>query len=200
MLLYPSMFDLPRGRVAPPEPSEEPVARAVLEEPPLLVLFPSPVGDLGLTLHGNIVTSVRIAPKRKEKRRYKPFEEIDDSEFLDEVFGRLSEYFAGARPSPDLEWDLGTSDLTPFARRVLKETAKIPYGKHRTYRKIAAAAGKPDAYRLVLATLAGNPIPILIPCHRVVTNKSGIGSYIGGRERKRWLLTMEKEAVKAGVS
>ena len=49
----------------------------------------------------------------------------------------------------------------------------------------------------MLASLLINPIPILIPCHRVVTNKSGIGSYIGGKERKRWLIQMEKEALKA---
>ena len=163
----------------------------------LRVPLPSPIGEIGLELRGQIVTRLVIAPKGRERRRFKPFSEIPGSDFLDEVFGRLSEYFAGARPSPDLEYDLGPSELDSFARRVLKEAAKIPYGRTRTYRKIATAAGRPDAYRLVLASLLINPIPILIPCHRVVTNKSGIGSYIGGKERKRWLIQMEKEALKA---
>ena len=52
--------------------------------------------------------------------------------------------------------------------------------------------GRPDAYRQVLSVLIENPIPILIPCHRVTTHKSGSGSYVGGSERKRWLLEMER--------
>lgn len=186
-----------------PSPAEEiPEPEAVVprsSSPPVRILFPSPIGDLGLTLVDNVVVSVRIAPKGKEKRHYMPAEEALESEFLEEVFGRLSEYFAGARVSPDLEWDVLDPEVTPFARRVLKEAAKIPYGKTRTYRKIAVAAGKPEAYRVVLATLAANPLPIVVPCHRVVTNKSGIGSYIGGRDRKKWLLAMEKEGLKTGV-
>lgn len=168
-------------------------------EPPLKVLMPSAIGDLGLTLVGNVIIGLRIVPPRAEKRRYVPFEDLENSEYLDEVFGRLSEYFAGARTSPDLDWDIGPLDLSPFAKRVLKETAKIPHGKTRTYRKIAAAAGRPDAYRQVLAILNLNPIPILIPCHRVVTNKSGIGSFIGGKERKRWLLAMEKRGIQTDL-
>jgi O-6-methylguanine DNA methyltransferase len=78
---------------------------------------------------------------------------------------------------------------------VLKETARIPFGRTRTYRQIADKAGQPDAYRVVLATLVVNPLPIVIPCHRVTTNKSGIGSYVAGSDRKRWLLEMEREAL-----
>ena len=57
---------------------------------------------------------------------------------------------------------------------------------------VAEAMGSPDAGKLVLTILVENPIPILIPCHRVITNKSGIGSYIGGGDRKRWLLDLEQ--------
>lgn len=183
----------------PVEAPEQVATGATSTSPPIRILFPSPIGDLGLTLVDQVVVAVRIAPKGKEKRHYTPFEEVLEDEFLEEVFGRLSEYFAGARLSPDLEWDVLDPEVTPFARRVLKEAARIPYGKTRTYRKIAAAAGKPEAYRVVLATLAANPLPIVVPCHRVVTNKSGIGSYIGGRDRKRWLLAMEKEGLRSGA-
>lgn len=165
----------------------------------LRILFPSAIGDIAMELQDKAVFRLLIAPKKKERKGFTPFTEIMEdgtSEFLEEAFGHLSEYFAGARPSPELDFDLTPSGVTGFARRVLKETAKIPYGRTRTYRKIAEAAGRPDAYRLVLSTLLINPIPILIPCHRVVTNKSGIGSYIGGQERKRWLLQMEKEGLK----
>jgi methylated-DNA-[protein]-cysteine S-methyltransferase len=157
--------------------------------------MPSPVGVLGFDLCERRVTRVRFRPE--DEGAYVPFDAIeDDPEFLEELFGRISEYFAGVRRRLELDWDLEPSGVSGFARRVLKETAKIPYGRTRTYRDIAAAAGQPDAYRLVLATLIENPIPVVIPCHRVTTNKSGIGSYIGGRDAKRWLLEMEKRSAK----
>lgn len=164
------------------------------------LLFPSPIGDVGIELRDQVATEVAIAPQGKLRKSFTPFDKLESSDFLDELFGHLSEYFAGARPSMELEFDLTPSGVTGFARRVLKETAKIPYGKTRTYRRIAEAAGRPDAYRMVLAALSANPIPLIIPCHRVVTNKSGIGSWIGGKTSKRWLLTMEKEGAKADLS
>lgn len=159
------------------------------------VLFPSPIGELAVEILGEVVTSLVIRPRRDQRRGFRPFDAFKGSEFLDEVFGHLSEYFAGARRSPELSFDLRPSGVTGFSRRVLKETARIPYGRTRTYRQIAEKAGQPDAYRQVLSTLVANPIPILIPCHRVVTNKSGIGSYVAGSEAKRWLLDMEQEAL-----
>lgn len=159
--------------------------------------MPSPIGVLAVSLLDGRVIGVRIKPPRKVLAEYTPFIELEDeSEFLEELFGRVSEYFAGVRRRLEVDWDLEPSGVSGFARRVLKETAKIPYGRTRTYRDIAAAAGQPDAYRLVLATLIENPIPVVIPCHRVTTNKSGIGSYIGGKEAKRWLLDMEKRSAK----
>ena len=161
------------------------------------IRIPSPIGDIGVELHDKTAVSVIIGPRGHEKRRFLPFSKLPDTDFLDELYGRFSEFFAGARPSPGLDYDLGPSGISTFARRVLKETAKVPYGRTRTYRKIAVGAGRPNAYRMVLASLVANPIPIIIPCHRIVTNKSGIGSYIGGKEAKKWLLAMEKEGLKA---
>ena len=167
------------------------------ETPELLrFLMPSPIGTVAMELAGGKVTRVQINPKKAQRKGYVSFAELEGSDFCDELFGRLSEYFAGARTNLRLSPDFGPSGVGGFVRRVLKETAKIPYGRTRTYRDIAAAAGQPDAYRLVLATLIENPIPLVIPCHRVTTNKSGIGSYIGGRDAKRWLLEMEKRSAK----
>lgn len=174
---------------------EEPSA-AVPEAPvePLRVLMPSPIGPLGIELTGPAVTRLLLDPQPPERASFTPLHRVTGSDFLDEVFGHLSEYFAGARRKLDVEVDLGPCGADGFARRVLKETAKIPYGKTRTYRALAEAVGRPDSYRQVLSVLIENPIPILIPCHRVVTNKSGLGSYIGGAERKRWLLDLESTA------
>lgn len=164
-------------------------------EQPLRVLMPSPIGALGLELRGTTVTRLRIEPAVAEREAFVTLHEIDGSDFLDEVFGRLSEYFAGARRKLELVYDLGPCGLDSFTRRVLKETAKIPYGKTRTYPEIAAATGWPDAGREVLSALLGNPLPILIPCHRVVQGTAAPGSYVGGGERKSWLLEMERQAV-----
>ena len=158
---------------------------------PLRVLVPSPIGPLGVELLRTAVIRLLIDPLAGVQAAFTPLHEIDRSDFLDEVFGRLSEYFAGARRKLDLEFDLAPSGVSGFARRVLRETAKIPYGKTRTYRGLADVSGRPDAAMQVLSTLLANPIPILIPCHRVVGGEPGRGGYIGGAERKHWLLQLE---------
>jgi methylated-DNA-[protein]-cysteine S-methyltransferase len=77
---------------------------------------------------------------------------------------------------------------------VLKEAAKIPYGKTRTFQGIADLAGRPEAHLQVLSILLANPIPIVIACHRVVASDGGLGGYVAGAERKGWLLALESSA------
>ena len=74
---------------------------------------------------------------------------------------------------------------------MLKEAAKIPYGRTRTYRNLAEAVGRPDCGHEVAAILLANPVPVVIPCHRVVADDGGTGEYVGGPQRKRWLLDLE---------
>lgn len=171
-----------------------PAPQGVAEQP-LRVLMPSPIGALGVELRGATVTRLLIEPAMPEREIFLSLHRIDGSDFLDEVFGRLSEYFAGARRKLELELDLGACGLDSFTRRVLKETAKIPYGRTRTYHEIAEHTGRPDAGRQVLSALLGNPIPILIPCHRVVHGKANPGDYVGGAERKIWLLELESQGL-----
>jgi methylated-DNA-[protein]-cysteine S-methyltransferase len=162
---------------------------------PVRVLVPSRIGPLGVEFRHTAITRLVISPAGALRRRFFPFGDFEDSEFLDEVFGRLSEYLAGARRSLDLEYDLNASELEAFPRRVLRETTRVPYGKTRTYKEIAEAAGRPEAYRQAMAVLEKNPLPLLVPCHRVVPSKSGIGGWVGGAAKKRWLLKMEQEAL-----
>lgn len=158
---------------------------------PLRVLVPSPIGALGVELTGTAVTCLRIDPAEPERSAYTPLHRIDGTDFLDEVFGRLSEYFAGARHKLDLEFDLGACGLNGLERRILRETAKIPYGRTRTYDALAEAIGSPGSHEHVLSVLLRNPLPIVIPCHRAVS-ASDAGVYVGGAERKRWLLQLEQ--------
>lgn len=182
--------------VGPGGPSPQP--RPVDE--PLRLLLPTPIGSLGVALRDRFVTGIVFDPPHEGSSLYVPFNEMPASDFLEDLFGQFSEYFAGARAHLDLDYDLQEYGLSSFARRVFREASKVPFGRTRTYNRIGELAGKPEAYRQVLSILMTNPIPLLIPCHRIVTHKSGIGSFVGGQERKRWLLTMEKEAARAGVA
>ena len=108
---------------------------------------------------------------------------------LDQPRRELDEYFSGARRRFDLalDWRLTHG----FSRRVLRATARIPYGSSSTYKQVAAAAGSPRGSRAAGNALGTNPLPIVVPCHRVLHSGGGIGGYTGGLERKRLLLGVE---------
>jgi methylated-DNA-[protein]-cysteine S-methyltransferase len=108
---------------------------------------------------------------------------------LDPVRRELDEYFSGHRHTFDLALDWAL--ITPFARRVLRKTAAIPYGGHLSYAEVAAEAGSPRGARAAGNALGSNPIPIIIPCHRVLHSGGGLGGYGGGLDRKRYLLELE---------
>jgi methylated-DNA-[protein]-cysteine S-methyltransferase len=109
---------------------------------------------------------------------------------LDGVRRELDEYFAGRRRAFELELDWGLVG-TRFARRVLEAAIAIPFGATRTYREVAGAAGSPNGYRAAGNALGANPIPIVVPCHRVLASGGGLGGYTGGLDRKRTLLGIE---------
>ncbi len=101
----------------------------------------------------------------------------------------LDAYFAGTRRSFDLpiDWSL----VRGFAVEVLHATAEVPFGHVTTYGSVARAAGSPRAARAAGNALGSNPIPIVVPCHRVVHADGGLGGYSGGLDRKRFLLALE---------
>jgi methylated-DNA-[protein]-cysteine S-methyltransferase len=108
---------------------------------------------------------------------------------LDEARRELDQYFAGRRSEFDLPLDWRLSD--GFRRRVLRATSRIPFGSTSTYSKIAAAAGSPRAHRAAGSALGANPLPIVVPCHRVLRTGGALGGYGGGLEMKRELLRIE---------
>jgi methylated-DNA-[protein]-cysteine S-methyltransferase len=107
----------------------------------------------------------------------------------DEARRELDEYFEGARRRFDLRLDRRM--MTPFARDVLGATARVGYGRVSTYGQIAARIGRPRASRAVGAALGSNPIPIVVPCHRVVGAGGRLTGYAGGLDRKEALLRLE---------
>jgi len=108
---------------------------------------------------------------------------------LDGVRRELDEYFAGRLQHFGLpiDWAL----IGPFGRRVLRATAEIPYGDVSSYAEVAAEAGSPRGSRAAGNALGANPVPIVVPCHRVLRSGGALGGYGGGLERKRWLLELE---------
>jgi methylated-DNA-[protein]-cysteine S-methyltransferase len=114
---------------------------------------------------------------------------IESSAPLEPMRRELDEYFSGVRRSFDvpLDWTL----IGPFGRRVLGVTYAIPYGGVLSYGEVAADAGSPRGSRAAGTALGSNPIPIVIPCHRVLRAGGALGGYGGGLERKRWLLELE---------
>ena len=110
-------------------------------------------------------------------------------ERTDTVRRQLDEYFSGSRHGFDvpIDWRL----VRGFAGDVLRATARIPFGSVSSYREVATEAGSPNAYRAAGNALGSNPIPIVVPCHRVLHAGGGLGGYTGGLERKRFLLHLE---------
>ncbi len=111
---------------------------------------------------------------------------------LDPAARQLDEYFAGRRRSFDLPLDLTLAH--GFRRQVLGQLTAIAYGHTASYATIAAAAGSPKAVRAVGSACATNPLPVVVPCHRVVRSDGALGQYVGGATVKQTLLALEAAA------
>jgi methylated-DNA-[protein]-cysteine S-methyltransferase len=108
---------------------------------------------------------------------------------LDEPRRELEQYFAGTRNRFEvpIDWQLTRG----FGRRVLEAAVRIPFGSVSTYKQVADEAGSPRGSRAAGNALGANPLPIVVPCHRVLHSTGGLGGYTGGLERKRLLLAIE---------
>lgn len=142
---------------------------------------PSPIGILTLTQQDDSIirldfpgVSMQGAP--------------EPTQLLLEACRQLREYFAGQRRSFQLPL---APQGTPFQQQVWQALAEIPYGETRTYGEIAEAIGRKGASRAVGAANHRNPLPIFIPCHRVIGANGSLTGYAGGLETKRFLLALE---------
>lgn len=111
---------------------------------------------------------------------------------LDAAAREVDEYFAGRRHHFDLPLDFRLS--AGFRRSVLAHLPQIAYGSTESYAQVALAAGSPKAVRAVGTACATNPLPVIVPCHRVLRSDGSLGGYVGGLEAKRTLLDLESAA------
>lgn len=140
--------------------------------------FASPAGPLTLTECGGALTELRFEAGGG----------TDASPLLLRARREIEAYFAGERR----EFDLPLAPQgTPFQQRVWRALQTVPYGSTCTYGELAAAIGNPKASRAVGMANHRNPLPILIPCHRVVGSDGSLTGYAGGLDRKRLLLAVE---------
>lgn len=154
---------------------------------------PSPIGPLTLLSDGQHLTGVRMerqrhpAPLPPDTVHHDP----DDRSLpapLAAAAAQLAEYFAGERTSFDVPL---APHGTPFQLRVWRALREIPYGTTWSYGELARRIGKPSAVRAVGLANGRNPIPIIVPCHRVIGADGSLTGYGGGLDRKRYLLGLE---------
>ena len=140
----------------------------------------TPIGPLTLEASDHGLQAIRFPGAQATCDR--------DPEALEAAAAQLREYFAGERTAFDLDLDLAG---TPLQRAVWERLQAIPYGETVTYTELAHAVGRPNAVRAVAAAVGRTPVPVVVPCHRVVGADGSLTGYAGGLERKRALLDLE---------
>jgi methylated-DNA-[protein]-cysteine S-methyltransferase len=158
----------------------------------------SPVGELLLAVTAKGLACVAYDEQDRDRlldrfaRELSP-RVLGSARPTDAARGQLDEYFAGARHAFDLRLDRRL--MGPFARKVLDATARVPFGEVSTYGRVATEIHAPHAARAVGAALGSNPIPIVVPCHRIVGASGKLTGYAGGLHRKEFLLRLEGDPV-----
>ncbi len=151
----------------------------------------TPIGRLLLAADSEGLHAIRF-PSDGEPARA-PDDWTEDASALAEVARQLRAYFSGELETFDL---ILAPQATPFQAEVLKQLIHIPFGQTRSYGELAQALQRPGAARAVGTACARNPLPIVIPCHRVIGQRGALTGFAGGLTSKRWLLDHESRPLK----
>ena len=156
-------------------------------------VMPSPIGDLRIVARGGAVIAIEFSPFRKPADGRPLGERADADPLLREAVAQLAAYFAGDRTTFDLPL---APHGTEFQQRVWKELLAVGYGDTASYGELAHRLGMTNAASRAVGLANGrNPIPIVIPCHRVIGADGSLTGYAGGVERKQTLLEIEQDAL-----
>ena len=160
--------------------------------------FQSPIGPLTLFASSKGVSrldfgcpeDVLPAAETWYKKHHVNADLVFNSDMIEPVVMQLEEYFSGKRRSFDLQLDpIGTI----FQQKVWKNLSEIPYGETRSYRDVAVGISAPKAVRAIGSANNRNPIPIIVPCHRVIGSNGALVGYGGGVTKKEYLLSLEQQ-------
>lgn len=151
----------------------------------------SPVGKLKIVASAKNLVAIEWERQPGSRKRHNPAKLDPRHPILCETERQLGEYFACIRTQFDLPLEARGSE---FERKVWRALEKIPYGKTRSYLDLAQAIGSPKACRAVGAANSKNPLPIVVPCHRVIGANGKLTGFAGGLERKATLLAHEARA------
>jgi methylated-DNA-[protein]-cysteine S-methyltransferase len=173
----------PAFRAAGPEPTQE--GESIVSK---ITTIDTPLGALGITSDGEALTAITFSEEIEDLRGNQVAASEDP--ILAATEAQLRAYFAGELKSFDLPLSMSG---TAFQRRVWEALRAIPYGETASYGKVAATIGLASRYssRAVGLANGANPIPIVVPCHRVIGANGSLTGYGGGLERKQYLLTLE---------
>jgi len=122
---------------------------------------------------------------------------FEDNREWDSLIKKVKEYYTGKKVD-FIDYRLNLDNYTNFQKKIMQTVKKIPYGEIKSYKEIAEAAGYPRAYRAVGNTMRNNPLPLIIPCHRVIKSDGGLGGFSGkeGIALKRKMIDLESEGKK----
>ena len=148
------------------------------------------LGNFGVLISESKLIKI-ILPNKLESIPIKVDNPKKYEPFMIDVLKQLSQYFNGSRKQFELDLKL---QISPIYQKVLNEVCKIPYGQTCSYKNIAEKIKNPRAYRAVANANATNPIPIVIPCHRVIQSNGELGKYGGGKGLKHSLIEKEKNS------
>lgn len=156
-----------------------------LEPPAFHQLLQSPIGTLSITANDQGLTEIRFAHQSIADRPKRP----QVNAVIDRAVSQLQSYFAGNLKVFDVPL---SPPGTGFQKKVWLALQQVEYGKTTSYGQIAANIGKPTAARAVGAANGKNPLPIIVPCHRVIGRDGSLTGFTGGLDIKRWLLDHER--------
>lgn len=164
------------------------------DDPIFYNIIPSPLGLIGLafTSKGLCRIKIQIASETAfhEELRTDYHSIPEKKEPLNSLKKQFSLYFAGKLRDFSCPFDL--EEGTPFQKKVWRKLLAVPYGSTRSYEWLAKAVGKPGACRAIGNANGQNPLPIIVPCHRIVRKNGDLGGYTGGTHIKQFLLNLEK--------
>jgi len=156
-----------------------------------IYFYDYPIGTIGIAENNGAICRVYI-----NNRDVPPDFAITETPLISDAASQLNDYFTGKRCNFEL---LLSYSGTDFQRAVWSSLTEIPFGETRSYSDIAESVGNPRACRAVGMANHRNPLPIIIPCHRVVNNNGKLGGYVGGVQAKQYLLDLEKRYDKTAL-